>query len=49
MEVKIHAFLTSIPDGSGRRHAPAALFPGKDPLVLTGYEAEPDQLVVWIR
>jgi hypothetical protein len=33
MEVELHAFLTSVLDVSGQLHAPAALPPGKDPLV----------------
>jgi hypothetical protein len=34
MEVWVHAFLTSALDVSGQLHAPVALPPGKNPLVL---------------
>jgi hypothetical protein len=33
------SFLTWVLDGGGQLHAPAALLPGKEPLVLIGYEA----------
>jgi len=36
VEVELHAFLSSALDQSGQLHAPAVLFPGKEPLVPAG-------------